>query len=106
MLFIVQYTLPEPVFQASLGLVTNKILSVLCIGVLFIMEDDDNAAILPTVVEKLEDICVICPHKSYVKPDEILTAKRDTLKRKLGVDSCNKFAKKRKMNIIFKVSLF
>jgi len=48
------------------------------------------------------DKCGICPFKSYnVDPDE----RTITLKRKKSLQNCNRWAKKRKMNIKFKVRI-
>ena len=55
--------------------------------------------------ENVNRICVICPHKSYVKPEQIESAERITLKRPRGVETCNKYAKQRKMDITFKVCI-
>ena len=66
----------------------------------YIMEGEGSASLAQ---ENIRNICVICPHKSYVTPEEILSSERTTLKRKRGVKNCNKYAKKRKMDLRFKV---
>ena len=53
--------------------------------------------------ENIRDICVICPHKSYVAAEDIQSSERTTLKRKRGVENCNKYAKKQNMNLVSKV---
>ena len=65
--------------------------------------EDDGIEPAPMVQENLSAVCVICPHKSYVNPDDIQSAKRTSLKQPAGAETCNKYAKQRKMDVVFKV---
>ena len=70
------------------------------------MESSEPAQQPPFPLEDIGKICVICPIKSYLAPEEIHKAERTNLKRKGGVDNCNRYAKKRKMNLHFKVCIY
>lgn len=60
-----------------------------------IMEDDDESRSVPGTG------CVICPFKCYENdPENAPTIK---LTQKRGIDTCNDYAKRRKMDITFKV---
>ena len=69
---------------------------------MFFNMDHDERLDFDIESENVNRICVICPHKSYVKPEQIESAERITLKRPRGVETCNKYAKQRKMDITFK----
>ena len=46
-------------------------------------------------------LCLICPYKSYLKTP--LDNSTTVVKRKAAIENCNKWAKRRKMEVRFKV---